>query len=169
MTADMSAAGHQQNGYSYPKLVRLRKRGLLDRNCQQESLQRKGCRRKTRATRLWQKQTPAERAFRLSGGKRGIRTLVTGKPVNRISNPAHSTTLPSFRCFLRLSSGCGHGLGQPWIVAFFWSRDAGSGAQFACAAHVGAQYRRYFHAAVGALVVFEYRDQGAAYGQAAAV
>lgn len=31
------------------------------------------------------------------GGKRGIRTLVTGRPVNRISSPAHSTTLPSFR------------------------------------------------------------------------
>ena len=43
------------------------------------------------------------------GGKRGIRTLVTGRPVNRISSPAHSTTLPSFRkCsgwLLRLWSG----------------------------------------------------------------
>ena len=32
----------------------------------------------------------------VTGGKRGIRTLGTGKPVRRISNPVHSTTLPSF-------------------------------------------------------------------------
>ena len=32
-----------------------------------------------------------------TGGKRGIRTLGTGEPVRRISNPVHSTTLPSFR------------------------------------------------------------------------
>ena len=31
------------------------------------------------------------------GGKGGIRTLGTGEPVRRISNPVHSTTLPPFR------------------------------------------------------------------------
>ena len=36
----------------------------------------------------------------VTGGKRGIRTLGTGKPVRRISNPVHSTTLPSFRVLL---------------------------------------------------------------------
>ena len=34
---------------------------------------------------------------RESGGESGIRTHVTGEPVNRISSPAHSTTLPSLR------------------------------------------------------------------------
>ena len=32
----------------------------------------------------------------LIGGKGGIRTLVKGEPLNRISSPAHSTTLPPF-------------------------------------------------------------------------
>ncbi len=37
------------------------------------------------------------------GGERGIRTLGTGGPVRRISNPVHSTTLPSLRRGLRRS------------------------------------------------------------------
>ena len=36
----------------------------------------------------------------LTGGERGIRTLGTGEPVRRISNPVHSTTLPSLRVLL---------------------------------------------------------------------
>jgi len=40
--------------------------------------------------------------YYMYGGKRGIRTLGTGKPVRRISNPVHSTTLPSFRVLLKI-------------------------------------------------------------------
>ena len=46
---------------------------------------------------LCKTKTPQNRLiYWVSGGKRGIRTLGTGKPVRRISNPVHSTTLPSF-------------------------------------------------------------------------
>ena len=41
-------------------------------------------------------RSSANRRGLISGGKGGIRTLVTGEPVNRISSPAHSTTLPPF-------------------------------------------------------------------------
>ena len=91
------------------------------------------------------------------GGERGIRTLGTGEPVRRISNPVHSTTLPSLRVLMR-----GFALGEA-------SDSSGSSLDDRLPTQVRTQGHRHPDAAVGLLVVLQHRHQRAAHGQAAAV
>jgi hypothetical protein len=101
-----------------------------------------------------------------------------GITVNRISSPAHSTTLPPLRQFKPLPAGFGfvrRVCAEPWILAealgcsigFTHRGPGGSLAlQQRNATHIGSQRFRHGNGAIGVLTVFEDRDERATHGQA---
>ena len=88
----------------------------------------------------------------LTGGEGGIRThgSVATTPDFESGTFDHSATSPAF-------------VSKPAILA------GNSRRQHRNAAHVRAQHFGYHHAAIGLLVVFQHRHQGAAHGQARTV
>ena len=95
-------------------------------------------------------QAAAQPGAKNFGGERGIRTLVTSCPVNRISNPAHSTTLPPLRgagCMMLLASCVG--------VFSSWPRVY----QPVDAAHVGLERLGNQNITRFSLAILQYRHQ----------
>src|SRR4030095_5091575 len=75
------------------------------------------------------------------------------KGVNRISSPAHSTTLPPLRYAARR---------EVYLRSLYRTEHG-------CSVHVGLQRDRHVDAAVGALIILQNRDQRAANGEARTV